>query len=42
MVEVHPQPEKAWSDGSQTLSLEQFDQLMNECRAVAKAIGRGI
>jgi len=42
MIEVHPHPEKAWSDGSQTLSLEQYDKLMNECRAVAKAVGRGI
>ena len=42
MIEVHPHPEKAWSDGAQTLSLDQFDKLMNECRAVAKAIGRSI
>jgi 3-deoxy-7-phosphoheptulonate synthase len=40
MVEVHPNPEKAWSDGSQTLSLPQFNSLMKQCRAVAKAVGR--
>jgi 3-deoxy-7-phosphoheptulonate synthase len=42
MVEVHPNPEKAWSDGSQTLSLPQFGALMKQCRAVAKAVGRAI
>jgi 3-deoxy-7-phosphoheptulonate synthase len=42
MVEVHPQPEKAWSDGSQTLSVQQFESLMKQCRAVAKAVGRSV
>ncbi len=27
MVEIHPEPEKALSDGPQSLTLEQFDEL---------------
>ncbi|MFN0110878.1 MAG: 3-deoxy-7-phosphoheptulonate synthase [Blastocatellia bacterium] len=30
MAEVHPKPEEAWSDGPQSLRLEEFDQLMRE------------
>ncbi len=40
MIEVHPEPEKALSDGAQTLYPHQFESLMNECRTIAKAIGR--
>jgi 3-deoxy-7-phosphoheptulonate synthase len=40
MVEVHPHPEKALSDGYQTLTPEQFAQLMQECRRVAGAVDR--
>jgi len=28
MIEVHPEPEKALSDGAQSLRLEQFDSLL--------------
>jgi 3-deoxy-7-phosphoheptulonate synthase len=42
IVEVHPQPEKAWSDGYQTLTPTAFQQLMAECRKVAAAVGRGM
>jgi 3-deoxy-7-phosphoheptulonate synthase len=28
IVEVHPQPEKAWSDGEQSLSFDEFDEMM--------------
>ena len=28
IVEVHPQPEKAWSDGEQSLTFAEFDQMM--------------
>jgi 3-deoxy-7-phosphoheptulonate synthase len=28
IVEVHPQPEKAWSDGEQSLSFDDFDEMM--------------
>jgi 3-deoxy-7-phosphoheptulonate synthase len=42
MIEVHPNPEEAISDGAQTLSTEQFEQLMRELRPIAEAVGRTI
>lgn len=42
MVEVHPDPEKAKSDGPQSLLPSQFESLMNEMRLVAHAVGREI
>ena len=40
IVEVHPDPEKALSDGFQALTPAAFRQMMAECRKVAAAIGR--
>lgn len=40
MVEVHPDPKHALTDGAQSLSLEGFAQMMNELKAVAAAVGR--
>ncbi len=40
LVEVHPEPEKAMSDGAQSLNPNQFITLMGELRAVAIAVGR--
>jgi 3-deoxy-7-phosphoheptulonate synthase len=40
MVEVHPDPEKALSDGFQALTPAAFRQMMTECRKVAKALDR--
>ena len=42
MVEVHPHPEAALSDGAQSLFPEQFTQLMREVRAIAEVIGRRV
>lgn len=42
MVEIHPQPESALCDGNQSLDFEQFRQMMQLCRSVAAAVGRGI
>ena len=42
MVEVHPTPHEAWSDGSQSLTPEKFSRLMDKARKVAAAIGREI
>ena len=42
MVEVHPNPEDALSDGAQTLYPDQFTQLMREVRMIAEAIGRRV
>ena len=40
MVEVHPDPDKALSDGPQALFFDQFLELMQQIRAIAQAIGR--
>ena len=40
MVEVHPQPELALSDGDQSLNFEHFSDLMVRVGPVAKAVGR--
>ncbi|MDA0658787.1 MAG: 3-deoxy-7-phosphoheptulonate synthase [Planctomycetota bacterium] len=39
IVEVHPQPERALSDGYQSLTYDQFSQMMARCRRVAAAVG---
>jgi 3-deoxy-7-phosphoheptulonate synthase len=38
IVEVHPEPEKAVSDGAQSLKPEKFSQLMDELRAINAAM----
>ena len=40
MLEVHPDPGRAWSDGAQSLTVERFATLMQELRLVAQAVGR--
>ncbi len=40
LVEVHPNPERALSDGAQSLYPAQFEQLVTELRSIASAIGR--
>jgi len=42
LIEVHPDPEKAVSDGAQSLYVEQFEQLMKELRMIAPAVGRTV
>lgn len=42
LVEVHPDPNKALSDGAQTLFPEQFDRLMRELEIISRAIGRSL
>jgi 3-deoxy-7-phosphoheptulonate synthase len=42
IVEVHPDPRRALSDGQQSLTPAQFETLMANLRAVASAIGRSI
>ena len=42
MVEVHPHPDQALSDGAQSLFPEQFAQLMREVRVIADVIGRRV
>ena len=40
MVEVHPDPDSALSDGDQSLTIEMFAQLMRAAEPVARAVGR--
>jgi 3-deoxy-7-phosphoheptulonate synthase len=40
ILEVHPKPEEAFSDGPQSLLPDQFAKLMKELDLVAKAVGR--
>jgi 3-deoxy-7-phosphoheptulonate synthase len=42
MVEVHPQPEKALSDGPQSLTPDSFHKLMESVRAIADVVGLGV
>jgi len=42
VVEVHPNPETALSDGYQSLTFKQFEELMTLCRRVADAVGKRI
>ena len=42
MVEVHPDPAKALSDGAQSLYPEQFSDLMREIQVIGQAIGREV
>lgn len=41
IIEVHPEPEKAISDGAQSLKPEKFYTLMEELRIISRAVGKG-
>jgi len=40
MVEVHSNPDKALCDGSQSLTLDGFSELMSEIKTISRAVGR--
>src|SRR6266478_6269642 len=42
MVEVHPEPDKALSDGTQSLYPDQFDELMAQVRQIAPVVRRTV
>jgi 3-deoxy-7-phosphoheptulonate synthase len=42
LIEVHPNPAKALSDGAQSLTFHEFEALMQGVRAVAAAVGRSM
>ena len=42
IVEVHNDPEAAWSDGAQSLTIEHFADLVQKGRGIARVIGRDI
>ena len=42
IIEVHDCPEKAWSDGAQSLKPEKFKELIRKGKIVAEAVGRSL
>jgi 3-deoxy-7-phosphoheptulonate synthase len=40
LIEVHPDPDHALSDGAQSLKPEQFAELVRQLRIIAQAVGR--
>ncbi len=42
IIEVHPRPEEALSDGAQSLKPERFYRLVQDVKRVAEAVGRGV
>jgi 3-deoxy-7-phosphoheptulonate synthase len=42
LIEVHYDPDHAFSDGAQTLHIEQYEKLVEELKIVASAVGRSI
>jgi 3-deoxy-7-phosphoheptulonate synthase len=42
IIETHPEPRRALSDGDQAIPLSEFAALMDSVRAVAGALGRGL
>ena len=42
LIEVHPDPDKALSDGAQSLYPQQFTDLMAQLRMIAPVVGRSI
>lgn len=42
ILEVHPDPDRALSDGAQSLRPEQFEELMGQLKRIAEAVGRSV
>jgi len=42
LIEVHPQPDKALSDGAQSLFPSQFEELMKQLALIAPVVGRSL
>jgi 3-deoxy-7-phosphoheptulonate synthase len=42
LIEVHPDPDHALSDGAQTLDFARFERLLAQLRAIAEPLGRVI
>lgn len=42
IIEVHNQPELAWSDGQQSLKYDNFEELIKKGKKIAKVIGRDV
>ena len=39
-IEVHDEPSRAWSDGAQALTPDQFDDTMRRIRAIREVVGQ--
>jgi 3-deoxy-7-phosphoheptulonate synthase len=42
LIEVHPNPAAAWSDGAQSLTFTRFAEMMADLRPIAQAVGRSL
>ena len=42
IIEVHDDPEHAWSDGQQCLKYKTFEELVKKGRKIAEVIGRDL
>ena len=42
LIEVHPHPDKALKDGAQSLTCENFSELVADLKPIAEAVGRRI
>ena len=42
LIEVHPNPDEALKDGAQSLTIDQFKDLMPQVHAIVQAIGRRV
>lgn len=42
LIEIHPNPEEAFSDGAQSLLPKKFDSLMKDIKKIAQAVGRTV
>ena len=42
IIEVHPNPEEAWSDGVQSLKPKKFKEMMDKAKVIANVVGRDI
>jgi 3-deoxy-7-phosphoheptulonate synthase len=42
LIEVHTDPDRAWSDGAQTLDVDQFKDLMKGLQPIAEAVSRDV
>ena len=42
IIEVHPDPDRALSDGQQSITPKQFAELVDETRSIARAVGRSL
>jgi 3-deoxy-7-phosphoheptulonate synthase len=42
LIEVHPDPDRALSDGAQSVAPEQFEELMRQLKMIAPAVGRSL